>query len=139
MFSDEHADVGPVASDGGAETSRNQPCTPQRMKIAVFDTHSYDRATFVRANAKFGYELIFLEPRLTPQTAGIAIGSDVVCSFVNDHVDREVIGVLRDGGVQLLALRSAGYNHVDLGAAAELGLPVVRVPEYSPYAVAEHA
>jgi D-lactate dehydrogenase len=109
------------------------------MRIAVFDTHRYDRDTLDRANAEFGYELAFLEPRLTQQTASIGAGFDVVCSFVNDRVDREVLGVLRAGGVRLLALRSAGFNHVDLVAATDLAMPVVRVPEYSPHAVAEHA
>lgn len=109
------------------------------MKIAVFDTHRYDHDAFERANVRFGYELVFLEPRLTRQTAALGKGFDVVCSFVNDRVDREALDVLRDGGVHLLALRSAGFNHVDLAAAASLALPVVRVPEYSPHAVAEHA
>jgi D-lactate dehydrogenase len=109
------------------------------MRIAVFDTHRYDREALERANADFHYDLAFLEPRLTRQTAALATTFDVICSFVNDRVDRDVLRVLRDGGVRLLALRSAGYNHVDLAAAAALGLPVVRVPEYSPHAVAEHA
>jgi D-lactate dehydrogenase len=109
------------------------------MKIAVFDTHRYDRESFERANADFGYELVFLEPRLTRQTAALGAGFDAICAFVNDRVDRDVLRVLREGGVRLLALRSAGFNHVDLAAAAALGLPVVRVPEYSPHAVAEHA
>jgi D-lactate dehydrogenase len=109
------------------------------MRIAVFDTRRYDREAFEHANTSFGYELVFLEPRLTSQTATLGAGFDVICSFVNDRVDRDVLGVLRAGGVRLIALRSAGYNHVDLAAAAALGLPVVRVPEYSPNAVAEHA
>ena len=109
------------------------------MRIAFFDTHRYDRDAFEHANQDVGYELVFLEPRLTPQTAVLGAGFDVVCSFVNDRVDRDALQTLRDGGVRLLALRSAGYNHVDLAAAAALGLPVVRVPEYSPHAVAEHA
>ena len=109
------------------------------MRIAVFDTHRYDREAFERANRSFGYDLTFLEPRLTAQTAALGAGFDAVCSFVADRVDRAALGALRAGGVRLVALRSAGYNHVDLAAAAELGLPVVRVPEYSPHAVAEHA
>jgi D-lactate dehydrogenase len=78
-------------------------------------------------------------PRLTRQTAGLSAGFDVVCAFVNDRLDAEVLMALQHAGVRLVALRSAGYNHVDLEAAARLGLPVVRVPEYSPHAVAEHA
>jgi D-lactate dehydrogenase len=109
------------------------------MRIAFFDTRRYDREAFEGANAHFGYDLAFLEPRLTRQTAALGAGFDVICSFVNDRVDREALGILKSGGVRLIALRSAGYNHVDLAGAAELGLPVVRVPEYSPHAVAEHA
>ena len=109
------------------------------MKIAIFDTHRYDRDAFERANVSVGYDLVFLEPRLTRQTAPLGVGFDVICSFVNDRVDRDVLQTLQDGGVRLLALRSAGYNHVDLATAAALGLPVVRVPEYSPHSVAEHA
>jgi D-lactate dehydrogenase len=109
------------------------------MRIAVFDTHHHDRMSLEEANAGRAHQLTFLEPRLTAQTASLARGHDVACSFVNDHVDRETLATLRGLGVRLVALRSAGYNHVDLAAAAELGLRVVRVPEYSPYAVAEHA
>lgn len=109
------------------------------MNLALFDTHAYDRASFEAANAGFGHALTFLEPRLTAATAALARGHVGVCSFVNDRVDAAALEVLRDGGTKLLALRSAGYNHVDLGAASKLGLRVTRVPEYSPYAVAEHA
>src|SRR5689334_19187702 len=109
------------------------------MRIAVFDTRRYDRAALEEANAPHAHELTFLDVRLTAQTASLAAGFDVACSFVNDRVDRMALERLRAGGVRLVALRSAGYNHVDLEAAAALGIPVVRVPEYSPYAVAEHA
>lgn len=109
------------------------------MKIAVFDTHRHDRASLDDTNRGFGHTLVYFEARLTAQTAKLAAGFDVACSFVNDRVDRAALVQLRDGGVRLLALRSAGYNHVDLDAAAELGIPVVRVPEYSPHAVAEHS
>ena len=109
------------------------------MKVVFFDTRRYDREAFQSANQRFGFELTFLEARLTSQTAPLARGFDVVCSFVGDRLDRPALRILHDSGVRLIALRSAGYNHVDLSAAAELGLPVVRVPEYSPYAVAEHA
>lgn len=111
----------------------------QAMRIALFDTHSYDRQAFDAANGRFGHELVFLEPRLTAGTASLAAGFPAVCSFVNDRVDRRAVETLHAGGTRLLALRCAGYNHVDLRAAAELGLPVVRVPAYSPHAVAEHA
>lgn len=109
------------------------------MRIAVFDTHRHDRAALEEANGAHAHALTFFEPRLTRQTASLATGFDVACSFVNDRVDRATLETLRSGGVRLIALRSAGYNHVDLEAAAALGIPVVRVPEYSPYAVAEHA
>jgi D-lactate dehydrogenase len=109
------------------------------MKVAVFDTRSYDRSSFVQANAAFGLELTFLEPRLTKETAALAEGHEVVCSFVNDELGEPTLRALSSRGVRLIALRSAGYNHVDLRAAERLGLPVVRVPEYSPHAVAEHA
>lgn len=108
------------------------------MRLAVFDTRSYDRDAFQTANLRFRHEITFLEPRLTKETAGLGAGHDAVCSFVNDRLDAAALSVVRDAGVRLIALRSAGYNHVDLVAAARLGIPVTRVPEYSPYAVAEH-
>jgi D-lactate dehydrogenase len=109
------------------------------MKIALFDTHVYDRESFTAANAGGAHEIAFFEPRLTKDTAVLARGHGAACSFVNDTVDEPALRVLREGGGGLIALRSAGYNHVDLVAAARLGLRVVRVPEYSPFAVAEHA
>jgi D-lactate dehydrogenase len=109
------------------------------MRIAVFDTRRHDREALLHASSADPHELTFFEPRLTEQTASLASGFDAVCSFVNDRVDRAAIEILRDEGVRLIALRSAGYNHVDLDAAAENGITVVRVPEYSPHAVAEHA
>ncbi len=109
------------------------------MRLAVFDSHRYDREALELANARFGHTLVFFEPRLTLQTAQLAQGFEAVCSFVNDKVNAQVLEVLHAGGVRLVALRSAGYNHVDLAAASRLGIRVVRVPEYSPYAVAEHS
>jgi D-lactate dehydrogenase len=109
------------------------------MRIAFFDTHAFDREAFTAANARFGFDLTFFETRLTAATAALAVGFPVACPFVNDRLDADALRVLHAGGVRLIALRSAGYNHVDLAAAAHLALPVVRVPEYSPYAVAEHA
>jgi D-lactate dehydrogenase len=109
------------------------------MKIAFFDTHRFEREPFQTANAKHGHSITFLEPRLTAATASLARGYPAVCAFVNDKVDRETQTILKEGGTRLIALRSAGFNHVDLAAADALGLDVVRVPEYSPYAVAEHA
>jgi D-lactate dehydrogenase len=109
------------------------------MRIAVFDTHRYDRDALEATNRRFGHELAFLEPRLTRETAPLAEGFPAVCSFVNDRLDRPALEVLAAEGVRLVLLRSAGYNHVDLEAARRLGLRVTRVPEYSPHAVAEHA
>lgn len=109
------------------------------MKVAFFDTHRYDQDVFEAANTEFGHELTFLEPRLTSVTASLAHGFPAICSFVNDRLDRAAIERLAAGGTRLIALRSAGFNHVDLEAAAEFQLPVVFVPEYSPQAVAEHA
>jgi D-lactate dehydrogenase len=109
------------------------------VKIAFFDTHHFERSAFDLANQRFGHDIGFFEPRLTAETAALARRYPAVCSFVSDKLDRPTLEVLREGGTRLIALRCAGYNHVDLAAAASLGLPVVRVPEYSPYAVAEHA
>lgn len=109
------------------------------MRIAVFDTHRFDRDALERASVRHGHTLTFFEPRLSSETASLAAGADAVCSFVNDRLDGEALTALAAQGVRLIALRSAGFNHVDLDAAARLGLTVVRVPEYSPYAVAEHA
>ncbi len=109
------------------------------MKTALFSTKHYEREFFDTANHTYGHELVYLEPRLTPATAPLAAGYPVVCIFVNDQATAEVIETLAQGGTKLLALRSAGYNHVDLSAAEQHGLTVVRVPAYSPYAVAEHA
>ncbi|MEW9897010.1 2-hydroxyacid dehydrogenase [Chitinivorax sp. PXF-14] len=109
------------------------------MRIAVFDTHRYDREALEHANAAFGHELCFFEPRLNAQTAELAGGFDVVCPFVNDRLDAAALGVLARAGVRLVALRAAGFNAVDIAEANRLGLRVVRVPAYSPHAVAEHA
>lgn len=109
------------------------------MRIALFDTHSFEEGPFTAANEKHGHELTFLQTRLDERTAVLAKGFACVCPFVNDRVDRAVLTALQAGGTSLVALRSAGFNHVDLVAAEELGLVVARVPAYSPYAVAEHA
>ncbi|WP_293122201.1 2-hydroxyacid dehydrogenase [Microcoleus sp. bin38.metabat.b11b12b14.051] len=108
------------------------------MKVAVFSTKSYDR-TFLTAANDGQHELVFFEPRLNLETSVLAAGFPVVCAFVNDSLDAKTLGAIAQNGVRLLALRSAGFNHVDLAAARDLGLTLVRVPAYSPYAVAEHA
>lgn len=109
------------------------------MRIAFFSTKPYDRVSFDEANAEHGHELHYFEPRLTPDTVQLGRGFDGICVFVNDHLDGRVVHTLADGGARILLLRSAGFNHVDLEAAAERGLTVARVPAYSPHAVAEHA
>jgi len=109
------------------------------MKMLIFDAKRYDRHSFEGANSRHGHELHFAEPRLTPETAVLAHGYPAVCAFVNDQVNAETLRILAEGKTRLMALRSAGFNHVDLAAARELNIAVVRVPEYSPYAVAEHA
>ena len=109
------------------------------MRVAVFSTKSHDREFLGRANAGHRHDLVFLEPRLAPETAPLAAGFQAVCAFVNDMADREVLAALAAGGTRLVALRSAGFNNVDLEAARQLGITVARVPIYSPHAVAEHA
>lgn len=109
------------------------------MKVAVFSTKSYDRQFLEAENLVHGHELLFLEPRLTHETALLTAGCEAVCVFINDTLDGEILRAIATQGVRLIALRSAGFNHVDLKAAAALKLSVVRVPAYSPYAVAEHA
>lgn len=109
------------------------------MKVAVYSTKNYDRKYLELVNEHYGYELEFFDFLLTPQTAKTAIGADAVCIFVNDEGSREVLQELAALGVKTLALRCAGFNNVDLEAAKSLGISVVRVPAYSPEAVAEHA
>lgn len=108
------------------------------MRIAFFSTHSFDRQFFDAANRSHGHDLRYLEARLTPATTALAAGAEAVCAFVNDDLHADVLTALHAVGVRLIALRSAGFNHVDLPRAFELGLTVARVPAYSPYAVAEH-
>ena len=109
------------------------------MKIAVFDTHRFDREALELANRDLRHELVFFDVALTATTAILAAGCAAVCVFVHDRVDAATLETLRAGGTRLVALRCAGFNNVDLEKAAALGIRVVRVPEYSPYAIAEHA
>ncbi|MGP1459171.1 MAG: 2-hydroxyacid dehydrogenase [Treponema sp.] len=108
------------------------------MKIAFYDTHSYDKTSFSKINETFGYHIDFFEFKLNENTAPTTRGYDVVCVFVNDVVNAAVIAQLKESGVKLIALRCAGFNNVDLPAAAEAGIKALRVPAYSPHAVAEH-
>ncbi|MEM9510409.1 MAG: 2-hydroxyacid dehydrogenase [Cyanobacteria bacterium P01_E01_bin.35] len=109
------------------------------MKVAVFSTKPYDKQFLSQANQQHGHQLKFFNPSLNSQTVTLVQGCEAVCIFVNDLLDRQIIKTLGDLGIKLIALRCAGYNNVDLDAAAEVGITVVRVPAYSPYAVAEHA
>jgi len=108
------------------------------MKTAFFDTKSYDRTFFEKENANGEVELHFHSFRLELATANAAEGCGAVCVFVNDRLDRPCLEELDRRGVGLVALRCAGFNNVDLAAAGDLGMKVVRVPAYSPHAVAEH-
>lgn len=109
------------------------------MKIAFFSSKSYDRQSFEKININYHHDLTFFEGLLNSQTASLAAGFPVVCIFVNDVADAATLEILAAGGTKLLALRSAGFNNVDLAKATELDIKVVRVPAYSPYAVAELA
>lgn len=109
------------------------------MRIAFFSAKPHDTLFFDRANEGYRYEVHYFEVRLTLQTALLAHGFDVVCGFVNDDFGASVLEVLKQGGTRLIALRCAGFNQVDQSTARVLELPVVRVPAYSPHAVAEHA
>lgn len=109
------------------------------MRAILFSSQTYDRDSFLAAQQPTGLELHFQPARLSLDTVALAERHEVVCPFINDDLSAPVLEQLAAGGTQLIALRSAGYNHVDLLAAKRLGLEVVRVPAYSPHAVAEHA
>ena len=109
-----------------------------KLKIAFFDAKEYDRQSFESSNSNGEYDITFLETRLTSDTIKLAEGADVVCVFVNDDINSFVIDKLYEMGIRLIALRCAGYNNVDVQYAYGK-VHVVRVPAYSPYAVAEHA
>ena len=114
--------------------------TDHSCRIAFFDAKPYDRDSFNPVNEReFHDDIRYFKGHLTPDSVPLTRGTDVACIFVNDTANREVIRRLKENGVKLLALRCAGFNNVDLKAGEEAGLPVVRVPQYSPYAVAEHA
>jgi D-lactate dehydrogenase len=120
--------IGPVGRSAGSS-----------VRVSVYSTKPYDLASLRAAGEGAAHELVFLEPRLSPATAPLAAGSAAVCAFVNDDLRADVLVQLQELGVRLIALRSAGFNHVDLATASRLGLTVARVPGYSPHAVAEHA
>jgi D-lactate dehydrogenase len=108
------------------------------MRVAIFSTKKYDRDFLSAANDSHEHSLEFFEARLTKVSAPLARGFPAVCIFVNDVMDEATLTDLAQHGLQVVALRCAGFNNVDLSAAAQLGIQVVRVPAYSPHAVAEH-
>ena len=108
-----------------------------KPKIAFFDTKSYDKAFFLEKNQQYGFEIKFYKSHLSKDNAILAKGANVVCIFVNAEVDADVIDILVENGVKLIALRCAGYNNVDLKAAKNR-IKVVRVPAYSPHSIAEY-
>jgi D-lactate dehydrogenase len=109
------------------------------MKVSIFSTKSYDRRFFTVANELHYHDLTFIETPLNRHTATLAAGGKAVCVFVNDDACRATLEVLASLGVRTIAMRCAGYNNVDLEVAKVLGIQLVRVPAYSPHAVAEHA
>ncbi len=108
------------------------------MKVAVFSSKPYDKLHLENANDG-RHEFEFFEAHMNAQTAPLAAGFDAVCCFVNDTLDREAVRQLKEANIKLVAMRCAGFNNVDLKACEEYDLHIARVPEYSPFAVAEHA
>lgn len=107
-------------------------------KIAFFDTKPYDKASFEQINKNYGYDITYFEAHLNSQTVELTMGFDGVCAFVNDDLNKDVILHLHEHGIKVIGLRCAGYNNVDFKTAYSK-VHVLRVPEYSPYSVAEHA
>mgnify|MGYP001027819625 CR=1 FL=1 len=122
-----------VANRRRIPKNRNTP-----TENSFFGTKPYDEASFNDKNKEYGFELRYYKGHLNKHNVILTQNVDAVCIFVNDTADAEVLHMMADNGVKLLALRCAGYNNVDLKAAADCGITVVRVPAYSPYAVAEY-
>lgn len=108
------------------------------MRICFYDTKPYDKIYFDLYKEKFGFEIDYFEPKLNETTAIMAKGYDAVVAFVNDTIDKKTIDILYENGIRIIGMRCAGYNNVDFKAAYNK-IHIVRVPAYSPYAVAEHA
>ena len=108
------------------------------MKTTIYSTHKFDRPSLQKANDD-KHDIQWLDVRLTAETAALAKGSEAVCLFAGDDASAPVLEKLKEAGIKYIALRSAGFNHVDLKRANELGIKVAWVPAYSPYAIAEHA
>lgn len=109
------------------------------MKVAVFSTRSFDREYLDKSNTCGKHQLTYFDTPLTHDTADLTTGFSTVCVLVNDNIDRQIIEKLKNKGIKLIALRSAGFDNVDIEAATEHHIKVVRVPAYSPQAIAEHA
>ena len=108
------------------------------MKIAFYSSHKFEHNSIEKTN-KNNHELVFIEETLSEKSIPLALGCEAICIFVNDKTDALTLKKLHKIGVKYIALRSAGFNHVDLTEAKKLGIKVARVPEYSPFSVAEHA
>jgi D-lactate dehydrogenase len=109
------------------------------MKVAFFSSRSYDKASFEQLTSNFEHQLTYFEVKLDKDTVYLAKGFDAICTFVNDHLDQNILEKLVELQVKNIVLRCAGYNQVDLQSAEKLGIRICRVPAYSPEAVAEHA
>ena len=109
------------------------------MNVAVFSTQPYERLYLDKSNVGQQHQLTYFEAALNTHTCNLAAGFEAVCVFVSDKIDKEAVEKLAKIGIKLIDLRSAGFNHVDVGAATTAGMRVMRVPAYSPQAVAEHA
>ncbi len=111
---------------------------PKSIKLTVFSTKNWVSTSFEKVNKRFNYDITYFESRFDYKTAPLAAGADAICVFVNDKADARALEILKEHNVKLIALRCAGFNNVDIDKAKELGIGIVRVPAYSPYAVAEH-
>ena len=109
------------------------------LRIAFYGTQPYDRKTFDKINEDFGFEIKYFLANVHHDNLILSKGCQAVCVFVNDNIDADTIAQFKENGVKLIALRCAGFNNVDMEAAREAGIRVVRVPAYSPHAVAEYA
>jgi D-lactate dehydrogenase len=109
------------------------------MQVAIFSAQHYERALLDEANVRYRHDLVYFDTLLGPESVALATGFPAVSAFVNDVVDRHVLERLAHGGTKLVATRSTGFNHIDVPAATELGMKVVRVTSYSPNSVAEFA
>ncbi|WP_422344100.1 hypothetical protein [Parasphingorhabdus sp.] len=108
------------------------------MKVAIFSTKDYDRKFLDIANAGSINKLTYFEPRLSNDTVRLITDQSAVCVFVNDELNAEILAALKQAGIALIALRCAGFNNVDLKAAAQHGIAVAHVPTYSPRCCRAH-